>query len=675
MYELEKLSSPVQITEFLGSALTWSKSPPSKSVSYSKSENLLVTYTLSLMLISLVSYNVWQLYKRKRDLIREMMRGPNKLILTNTDLDFTVENTETSGRKEKTKTGANKGENNQGHSQKMLSSDQKKLSDKKDSNEKMDPQKKRRKKRSKMKGNIARLIDETVWVKKINKIELKKQTQNELRHLRELRHDNLNRFCGFYSDINSCGLISIYCQRSSLFDLLQKKEYTLDWTFKSSLLLDLVRGMNYIHKSSIKFHGKLKSTNCVVDGRFTLKVTDYGLHLIKQSQKLEFLDEKEEVNKSEDLLWTAPEILKLKDKESDESQNINKNKKLSDQEKLEVAENKKFNINIFGSQKSDIYSFGIIGSEICTREAPFGMYKPKYSNSYIIKRVKKCPPIFRPLLKLQDCPVRMKELLKLCWSQSLELRPDFGTIETTIQSLLEDKKANIVDNMMKVLEEYSNHLEDIVAERTAELEVEKKKSEELLCRMLPPSVATRLTAGEVIPPESFSISTIYFSDICGFTTISAASSPLEVVDLLNDLYTMFDTIIDSYEVYKVETIGDAYMVSSGIPKRIGERHAAEIALMSLDILSAVGSFVMRHLPRVPMRIRIGLHSGPAVSGIVGKKMPRYCLFGDTINTASRMESTGLPQRIHISPTTYEYLLRRVDLLIGVELAFLFFFLG
>ena len=254
----------------------------------------------------------------------------------------------------------------------------------------------------------------------------------------------------------------------------------------------------------------------------------------------------------------------------------------------------------------------------------------------------------------------MRELLKLCWSQMLELRPEFSEIETTIQSLLEDKKANIVDNMMKHLEDYSNNLESIVAERTAELSVEKKKSEELLKRMLPPSVAEKLTAGEIIPPESFSVSTIYFSDICGFTTISAASSPLEVVDLLNDLYTMFDTIIESYEVYKVETIGDAYMVSSGIPQRIGDRHAQEMALMSLDILSAVGSFIMRHLPRVPMRIRIGLHSGPAVSGIVGKKMPRYCLFGDTINTASRMESTGLPQRIHISPTTYELLLRRVN---------------
>ena len=121
---------------------------------------------------------------------------------------------------------------------------------------------------------------------------------------------------------------------------------------------------------------------------------------------------------------------------------------------------------------------------------------------------------------------------------------------------------------------------------------------------------------------------------------------------------MFDNIIEQYDVYKVETIGDAYMVSSGIPMRIGDRHAEEIALMSMDILSCVGKFAMRHLPKVPVKIRIGLHSGPAVSGVVGLKMPRYCLFGDTINTASRMESHGLPQRIHISPTVRSPILVR-----------------
>lgn len=108
-------------------------------------------------------------------------------------------------------------------------------------------------------------------------------------------------------------------------------------------------------------------------------------------------------------------------------------------------------------------------------------------------------------------------------------------------------------------------------------------------------------------------------------------------------------------MYKVETIGDGYMVASGLPLRNGDRHAGEIASMALHILNQISQLEIRHRPGERIELRIGIHSGQCVAGVVGLQMPRYCLFGDTVNTASRMESAGAPSKIHISEATHDLL--------------------
>ncbi|CAL4140715.1 unnamed protein product, partial [Meganyctiphanes norvegica] len=288
---------------------------------------------------------------------------------------------------------------------------------------------------------------------------------------------------------------------------------------------------------------------------------------------------------------------------------------------------------------------------------PFCLISCLTSITEIVENVKNGgSPVFRPNLEDEMDQDEVINMMKRCWDENPMERPDFHQLKSIIRRLNKDNESgNILDNLLSRMEQYANNLETLVAERTADYLEEKRKCEELLYQLLPKSVASQLILGETVNAESFDCVTIYFSDIVGFTSLAAASTPLQVVALLNDLYTLFDEIIEVFDVYKVETIGDAYMVVSGLPQRNQHRHAREIARMSLALLENVKKFRIRHMPDELLKLRIGMHSGPCVAGVVGLKMPRYCLFGDTVNTASRMESNGLAMKIHLSPDTRELL--------------------
>ncbi|XP_070559958.1 uncharacterized protein [Ptychodera flava] len=192
-------------------------------------------------------------------------------------------------------------------------------------------------------------------------------------------------------------------------------------------------------------------------------------------------------------------------------------------------------------------------------------------------------------------------------------------------------------------------------EKSRELNREKRRSDRLLNTMLPKAVTEELKRTGFVQAETFDQCTIYFSDIVGFTTICSRLSPMEVVAMLNGLYSLFDSRIGIYDCYKVETIGDAYMVVSGIPVRNGIKHVGEIASLALDLQTQISLLSVPHRPTEKMKMRIGIHSGNCVAGVVGTSMPRYCLFGVTVNIAARMESYGQAGRIHISESTYDKL--------------------
>ncbi|KAM4023315.1 LOW QUALITY PROTEIN: guanylyl cyclase C [Anomaloglossus baeobatrachus] len=445
----------------------------------------------------------------------------------------------------------------------------------------------------------------------------------DLNKLLQIDYYNLTKFYGTVKkDAMIYGVIE-YCERGSLRDVLSDKiSYPdgtfMDWEFKISVMNDIAKGMSYLHASKVEVHGRLKSTNCVVDSRMVVKITDFISSSI-------FIPKKD--------LWMSPEHIR--------------------QDGV--------------SQKGDVYSYGIIAQEIILRKETFYTeqchdHKEKIAN---VKNIKgNCP--FRPDLLLEtaeEWEIEVYVLVKNCWEEDPEKRPDFKKVESTLAKIFSNFHAqtneSYMDTLLRRLQLYSKNLEHLVEERTQLYKAERDRADRLNFMLLPGPVVKSLKETGLVEPEFFEEVSIYFSDIVGFTTICKYSTPMEVVDMLNDVYKGFDQILDHHDVYKVETIGDAYMVVSGLPNRNGNRHAIDICRMALDIVSFMGSFELNHLPGLPVWIRIGIHSGPCAAGVVGIKMPRYCLFGDTVNTASRMESTGLPLRIHVSKSTIS-ILKRTD---------------
>ena len=183
--------------------------------------------------------------------------------------------------------------------------------------------------------------------------------------------------------------------------------------------------------------------------------------------------------------------------------------------------------------------------------------------------------------------------------------------------------------------------------------VAKKDMAILLYKMMPPMVVKKLRRGETVV-QRYDLATVFFSDIVGFTKLSGEMSPLDVMDLLNEMYTKFDELVVKHNVFKVETIGDAYIVIGGGPDNcLGRMGAEKVALFALDAMEVCQTLKAKNGARIC--IRAGLASGQVVAGVVGKTMPKFTLFGDTVNFASRMESTSSKMKIQCSDMTYRLL--------------------
>jgi guanylate cyclase len=189
-------------------------------------------------------------------------------------------------------------------------------------------------------------------------------------------------------------------------------------------------------------------------------------------------------------------------------------------------------------------------------------------------------------------------------------------------------------------------------EALAGLRVEQDRAESLLLNILPRSIADRLRADTATIADQFASASILFADVVDFTPLSERLKPAEVVGVLDHLFTHFDLLAERYGVEKIKTIGDCYMVAAGVPMPRAD-HARVMALMALDMRDAMHA--EDGVGHLGLEIRIGLNSGPVVAGVIGRKRFLYDLWGDAVNTASRMESHGSSGQIQVTRGTYELL--------------------
>ena len=185
-----------------------------------------------------------------------------------------------------------------------------------------------------------------------------------------------------------------------------------------------------------------------------------------------------------------------------------------------------------------------------------------------------------------------------------------------------------------------------------ELVTEKAKSESLLLNILPLPIAEELKQGKEQIASHFAAVTILFADIVGFTSLSQKVSPIQLVDILNEIFSCFDRLTERYSLEKIKTIGDSYMVAGGLPIP-DSGAAAAIAEMALEMQAEIAKY--NCMRSEALSLRIGINTGPVVAGVIGRKKFIYDLWGDAVNTASRMESHGIPGYIQVTEATYNCL--------------------
>ncbi|XP_055353984.1 atrial natriuretic peptide receptor 1-like [Paramacrobiotus metropolitanus] len=442
-----------------------------------------------------------------------------------------------------------------------------------------------------------------------------------LRKFYRLEHQNLCRFLGLSITKNKFDVYTISAvtecpPRGTLRDI-HSSLVTRDFAFISSLIVDYLEALCFLHLSPLRYHGRLTPLTCWIDKHFTLKVTNYGFDRldVELCTKCENMEPISQSELTEPLYWWTPE-----------KPNLNDSKAM---------------------QALDVFSSGFIIYEMLSNGALFHKFSVLTKDD-LYALISRKGNVFHGAVQFKDFAA-FESVLRSCWTADPHQRPSMQRLRSRIADIsplltsgLGQNK--LIDRMYKRLSDYSEDLENLVAVRTNNLQEEMGKCDAIIGQFLPRSIVKQLRVGSDVMPELFESVTVMFTDLSGFVDFVETNSPESTISLIGQTESCFDRLSTRYDVYKVEAVGDSYLVASGLPERIGNSHVQRIAFFATKLMEAESEMTFLRT----LRFKIGLHSGPCAAGVLGLRRLRYCLFGDTVNLASRMCSHGLPGRIHIS---------------------------
>ncbi|KAL5251741.1 hypothetical protein ACHWQZ_G014786 [Mnemiopsis leidyi] len=449
----------------------------------------------------------------------------------------------------------------------------------------------------------------------------------EMKQLLDLRQKNVTKLCGvvYNIDRNSFYLLSQHCKRGSLQDLLEEREFTLDAEVKLSFICDIIKGMSYLH-SEIGSHGYLKSSNVLLTGCFTVKISDFGtLSRVSDADKIDRLSE---VSADLHLLWTAPEILRLAPADR----------------------------SIFGSKEGDVYSFGVICHEILECSGPFNTHDHQGRDPQDVISLVKEHPLQRPYRPAYSVnPARShKESVALdlsvqCWSENSADRPTFRHLHRHSFPKITSLRKSVIEHILETVKKYSKKKEKQLHKLESELRKVRAERSSIQRYHVPWEVLENVISGGQPGFENLPDSSILSLQITGAEELLKTISHTRVWNALQQIREEIFSLVRYHPgLYCTVATESVYVILANGTNQSRINIAATLHKLFRELVNFVRDM---DIPASSLRVRAGMDSGEVYTGLVTSQVLFYQLFGPVCTISHLLRDNALPGSLLVSENT------------------------